>query len=246
MTKSWPEQLNTIIGAQVKKYRTRQNLTGVQLADRCTALGLPMSRSKVANLENGRARQEGVGIAELIVLATALRVAPAELLFPLDTNDPVPVLPGVATDPWTSYQCFVGDFVLTRAAGSPGASLADRETLKRYPMYVGRLPGNDSPIGVYRQHDDALTGWTTTQDGVPEYLVSLAATRRDMHLRGWPLPPIQPDVAEAVGRQLLVWGLRQDDTGQLTDVRGEEIRQSISPELFRRTDDVIEPSDGDQ
>lgn len=65
-------------------------MSAQRLADRCGELGVPISRSILADLENGR--RGNISVAELIVLARALDVAPFDLLTPDD--GPVELLPG--------------------------------------------------------------------------------------------------------------------------------------------------------
>ncbi len=201
---TWPEELNAIAGEQVQRHRRAHGWTAADLAERCAALGLPMSRSKVANLENGRARQEGIGIAELLVLGAALGVPPALLIFPIGEKVPVPILPGKPVDPWAAYLCFVGDLV--------------------DPALMPPNPNN--PVPVYRQHTDAYLGYTTATrtnptdpQAVDRHLTMLAAARVDMHRRGWTLPPIPPAVARALAEPLLGWGFTQDESGGLIDIR---------------------------
>ncbi|MFE6691343.1 helix-turn-helix domain-containing protein [Streptomyces sp. NPDC057743] len=48
-----------------------------QLAERCTALGRPLTNTAVSRTERARRRCD---VDDLVVIATALRVAPASLL----------------------------------------------------------------------------------------------------------------------------------------------------------------------
>ncbi|MGH4013152.1 MAG: helix-turn-helix domain-containing protein [Pseudonocardiaceae bacterium] len=215
----WSENQARRVGERIKRFRGRRSAQW--LADRCTELGYPVSRSAIAKLENGR--REDIGLSELEIFAAALEVAPALLIFPIDTDDPVQILPGQAMNPWTAYQCFIGEYVLSRAAGSPGASPAERQILRDTPMWVPRLPGRDDPIAIYRQHNSALTDYLTTREHDPalaeRHLTMLAAARIGMHRHGWALPQIPPEVAEAVAEPLLAWGYKQEQSGDLVEGR---------------------------
>lgn len=62
-------------------------------------------------MENGRARQEGISVAEVLVLADALDVPPALIVFPLEGQGTVEVLPGREMTAWAAYRWFCGDVV---------------------------------------------------------------------------------------------------------------------------------------
>lgn len=211
---TWPEQLNKVIGDQVKHHRKRRDWSATELAKRCTALGLTMSRSKVANLENGRARQEGVGMAELLILGAALGVPPTLLVFPVGSGDQVPMLPGLSIDPWHAYKSLIGEDVTTfdpeRGEGLQGIRFQN--------------PGHDLPIRIYQQHDGALFGyirahdhWDDDPEGarvMKQHLTSLAAARIEMHRRGWALPfLLHNHVIDALMEPLRAWGYRETETG---------------------------------
>jgi transcriptional regulator with XRE-family HTH domain len=88
----WPSRLTRVLAGEVRRYRTERKMSAQQLADRCAELGLPIARSVLANLESGR--RETLSVAELLVLAKALEVAPILLLFPLGHQDTIEVVPG--------------------------------------------------------------------------------------------------------------------------------------------------------
>jgi hypothetical protein len=79
-----------------------------ELADATARLGYPITRSQIANYESGR--KQGLDVAELLVIAAALDVAPLELLFPGEADHPVERLPGqtVATSHAASW--FTGNW----------------------------------------------------------------------------------------------------------------------------------------
>ncbi|MEU6944261.1 helix-turn-helix domain-containing protein [Streptomyces sp. NPDC046316] len=103
---AWSERLALSIAKEVRRHRQAQGLSAQQLSDRCADLGMPVQRSVLANLESGR--RSTVTVAEVIVLAAALRIAPAELVFPVGYEEKVEVLPGYERTPLTGLEWFAG------------------------------------------------------------------------------------------------------------------------------------------
>ena len=81
-----------------------------QLADRTAELGVPIPQSVLANLESGR--RETVSVAEVLVLAAALDVAAADLVFPVGFDEQIEMLPARAMDPLTARRWFTGTLKL--------------------------------------------------------------------------------------------------------------------------------------
>lgn len=85
------------LAALVRQARDRRGWSGEQLAERCTAAGMPgLDRSTIANIETGRRRR--IGVDEWLVLAQVLDVAPVHLLFPRAGEDEVAVSPSVTVN----------------------------------------------------------------------------------------------------------------------------------------------------
>jgi hypothetical protein len=81
-----------------------------KLAD-CTAeLGMPIPRSVLANLESGR--RDTVSVAEVLILAAALNVAPIELICPVGFDKQTEMLPGREMDPLRAMHWFTGQLKL--------------------------------------------------------------------------------------------------------------------------------------
>jgi transcriptional regulator with XRE-family HTH domain len=66
------------VAASVRHLRMEQGISAQKLADRTAELGMPVPRNTIANLENGR--RDHVAVDELVALADALGVPPADLL----------------------------------------------------------------------------------------------------------------------------------------------------------------------
>lgn len=111
-----------------------------QLADRTAELGLPIQRSVLANLENGR--RGSVSVAELLVLAAALDAAPVDLLYPVGLEEQIEMLPGRMTDSLGVVSWFCGDLKL---------GLTDESTTLRKPG-----AGEESNIYLIRYHNGLI------------------------------------------------------------------------------------------
>lgn len=77
-------------------------MSAQDLADETERLGHPIGRSVLANLENGR--RPTLSVAELIVLAKALRVPPLLLLFPVGHVEEVELPPHGKVSTWFASQ----------------------------------------------------------------------------------------------------------------------------------------------
>lgn len=95
------------IASEIRRLRTLQGMSAQVLADRINELGHTMSRSTLADIENGRRRY--ITVTELIVLARALNAAPVTLLIPGPYNDETgEVLPGVFGSQFEVSEWFCG------------------------------------------------------------------------------------------------------------------------------------------
>jgi transcriptional regulator with XRE-family HTH domain len=75
---TWEDRLSAQVGQNVADARTRLGMTAQQLSDAMTALGSPVGRPAVSQIENG---QRAVSLAEAIAMAAALDVPLVELVF---------------------------------------------------------------------------------------------------------------------------------------------------------------------
>ena len=101
---TWAEEQASTIAAEVR--RLRGSRSAQWLADQTTRLGHTITRSVIADLENGRRRY--VTTAELMVLAAALNTTPVALLYPDPCAADVEMLPGYTTDGPSALQWFSG------------------------------------------------------------------------------------------------------------------------------------------
>jgi transcriptional regulator with XRE-family HTH domain len=123
----WSTRLAWSVAHEVRRHRQGQGLSAQQLADRCAELGMPIQRSVLANLESGR--RTTVTVAEILVLAAALDIPPALLLFPVGHAESVEVLPGKQQESLEAVEWFSG---------------------ARRPLARGRAPHN--VLYLYRMH----------------------------------------------------------------------------------------------
>jgi transcriptional regulator with XRE-family HTH domain len=77
-----------------------------QLADRTDELGMPIPQSVLANLESGR--RETVSVAEVLILAAALNVAPVDLICPVGFDKAIELPAGHGMDPLIARRWFTG------------------------------------------------------------------------------------------------------------------------------------------
>jgi hypothetical protein len=103
--KDWGEEQAHRVATEVRRLRGAQSTQG--LSDRTDELGYRVSRSVIADLENGRRRY--VTTAELCVLAWALRVPPVQLLYPQMPDGKVEVVPGIEKPSIEAAQWFSGE-----------------------------------------------------------------------------------------------------------------------------------------
>jgi transcriptional regulator with XRE-family HTH domain len=94
VAKKWEEGLSKRVGEAIQKRRTALGLTAQQLAERTRGLGYLVSRVAISKIE-GNKRAGKLDVAELLVLAVALEVPPALLLYSSFPDDGVvELLPG--------------------------------------------------------------------------------------------------------------------------------------------------------
>lgn len=90
----WAERLAATVAGEVSRLRKAKNpkWSIKRLADETAKLGYPIGQSVLSNLEYGR-RGARLDVAELLVLAAALDVPPARLLWPNYPDGLVEYLP---------------------------------------------------------------------------------------------------------------------------------------------------------
>jgi hypothetical protein len=103
--KDWGEAQAHRVSQEVRRLRGSRSTQW--LADRTKDLDYPVSRSVIADLENGRRRY--VTTAELIILARALDTAPIMLLFPPPYDEFIDARPNESRPKLIAIQGFSGE-----------------------------------------------------------------------------------------------------------------------------------------
>jgi len=138
----WSVRVAAGIGARVAYHRKRAAMTASALSARCAELGLPLDRNVIAKLENGH--RQSVTVDETLVLAAALDVPPALLLFAVGTEETAEILPGHHVPAFRAAQWASGE------GPFPSPDAADLLTLITPPN-----SGGARPLALYRAHDRA-------------------------------------------------------------------------------------------
>jgi transcriptional regulator with XRE-family HTH domain len=199
------------VAREVRRYRESQRprMSTRQLADRTAELGMEIPRSVLANLESGR--RETVTVAEVLVLAAALGVAPIELICPVGFDKQTEMLPGRMMDPLAAMRWFTGEWKLdvsdaVTTMREPGAGEHSSTYLLEYhDELITRLHSQEAEAhravadaakedaderarGEARYRMMALEEW---RDFIRE---PLRRTREEMRERGMQLPDVPADI----------------------------------------------------
>jgi transcriptional regulator with XRE-family HTH domain len=203
-TSSWGDAVVTRIAAEIRRHRTARGMTGQALADACEALGHPLPRTTLANLESGR--RASLDVTELLVLAQALDIPAISLLFPLGHTPTVPTRPGEHqdTDTWQALALFTGETPLTTPA-PPGTP---RALLDAYRNHAEAVHTAEVSTHLARERrrkaTTALDPARRTQllDAAAQYeqlafedYRELRTARQALRTAGLPQPPLPPELA---------------------------------------------------
>lgn len=100
----WGEEQALRVAQEVR--RLRGSRSAQWLADQTAELGHPVSRSVIADLENGRRRY--VTTAELVILAVALNTTPIALMYPGPYRETIQAMPNLEVPGIWAVQWFSG------------------------------------------------------------------------------------------------------------------------------------------
>lgn len=200
----WPGVWTAQIGARIRTARQAAGLSAQKVSERCDALGFPIPRSTIANIESGR--KEALPIHEISVLAAALELSPAALLFPVDSPDPVQVLPGKWQDPFLGWLWF-SEAELAIASMSdlewnaPAYKMDFVEALQ-HNITLARLTVAWVGLGAFRKRMEALGAVASVISDYSQKQVQIAETAVSPYeyltSKGLPIPPLPPEMAEAI------------------------------------------------
>lgn len=125
--KDWAEEQALRMARGIRMLRGKRSAQW--LADRTKELGYTVTRSVISDLELGRRRY--VSTAEIVILARALTVPPACLLYPDLPDGPVEVLPGTQVRSIDAAMWFSGELIYQPSPSDP--------TPKAYLVHDGLL-----------------------------------------------------------------------------------------------------------
>ncbi|MBF6062490.1 helix-turn-helix transcriptional regulator [Nocardia terpenica] len=128
--KRWQLEMAQRIGIGVSRLRKGLRLSASALADRTRDLGYPISRGAIAKIESN-SRGGKIDLAEVLILAKALKVPPLQLIYPDSFERQVEALPGIHTDEGLAVLWFSGEGGLPEL-DSP--LLDEDETSERLPL----------------------------------------------------------------------------------------------------------------
>lgn len=160
-------------------------MSAQQLADACEKLGAPMPRTVISNLENGR--RGAVTVAEVMVLAAALGVPPAALVFPVGHVDEVEHLPEQTAPPLVALDWWNGE---------PSTGTTALALLRRHRDLEGRIRSLyrgiwEQAIAEYQWHGEPDGPEAeVARDVARELTVQLHELRDEITRRGLRLPPL--------------------------------------------------------
>ena len=162
--KPWAARITRAIAGEIRQRRKARGMSAEDLAAACADLGLPIPRSTLADLENGR--RASISVAEWLVIAAALDVPPVMLLCPVGTAGTAEVLPGAEAPAYRAAQWVAGEAPLRH----PG----------RADVLTDWLPtaGPGAPLLAYRLNDTAARDQLTAAGRARQYqdLAAGAAT----------------------------------------------------------------------
>lgn len=153
-------------------------MTAQALADKCAELGHPLDRSVIAKLEKGH--RNTVTVADLLVLAKALGVPPALLVYPLGVEPIMETLPGERRPTWDALRWFTGAaaFPTEKPDPEPGPFKGTDKDDRAWGV-------SSAPLTFYEDHDLRVTKWLWEHKrvGVIEDAARKAVTdqERDAH-----------------------------------------------------------------
>lgn len=150
-----PEVMSTTLGSQVSKYRRSARMSAEDLAD---AAGTGLTRSIIANLENGR--KADLTVQQLLAVAFVLRVSPVDLVF--DVRDPYQRVrlgdaAGLHPAQWLAHRWFGGDALTSELfdGDSPEGYSVNPDALRIY-LFKDQLKERDQTLFALRAHEERM------------------------------------------------------------------------------------------
>jgi len=210
--------LSAVASANIRRFRVGANLNQVELGERVAALGVPMNRSVVANIESGR--RTSLSIEELAAFAIVLNVAPVNLLLPADVDASVSVAPAVVDTALNVRSWICGSRALESATAA--RTLAELRAL--WWDFIAKAPAFER-----RSHDERFWRHPLYMEltGLAGHLRT-ATLGEDDRVRDDDPPP-RLDIDE--NRKALAQALRQhaDEVRKLARATADDVEQGALP-----------------
>lgn len=196
--KLWQERRAAEFGRAVQNARKAQGISASQLAEVTRTVGYPIHRATIAKIESN-SRSGKVDLAEVIVLAQALRVPPVELLYPDLLGGKVEVWPGFESSSFEAVQWFSGEISAAQVGNSPFPGTEDstnaRTALAR--EYYGAKRSLRQAL-LWRLESTASPSTAQWDKGTSDVLVQMAKrdldnVARKVEAAGMESPLIDPD-----------------------------------------------------
>lgn len=203
----WSAELAHRVGREVRKHRDRQKISAQKLSERCGDLGFPIERSVLSGLESQRRTK--ISLAEVLVLAMALDVAPVVLIFPVGDVETVELIPDQTASPFTAAEWFSGKsfnqmefFVpLLRSPFKYWDSIENLTAYRRHQNLV------DNMYDIWAQLHPGPHGRPEFREASPEQIAArtsvledyaglLRQRRIDMEAKGMLLPPVPEELRD--------------------------------------------------
>jgi len=190
-------------------------MSAQDLADACGELGVPIARSTLADLENGR--RDRLSVHELLVLSAALQAPPVELATPLGRAERVEILPGIERPTWEAARWFRGDLVTAGHGGQlrfePDDGARDDLAIFWFVVHDDMVMRCQVDLDVLRTLDHApAQSSAEAADHLRDLRKRIGQNRREaeidlgqhraiMRCRGWLVPPLPPELPLAAAEE---------------------------------------------
>jgi hypothetical protein len=195
----WAEDLVRRVGRAIKA--ARGGKSAAWLSERTAQLGYRVSPTVIAKLDSGH-RGSVLSVAELWVLAAALRIPPALLLFPTFPDGLVEVLPGVSVSVLNARESLCGDAPIAEKIEADGIS-GQIPRPNRGVGLVGTVAARarlEGELGNFRRLElgeetppDSLDGIRRTIESYEQQLVRMEAEITDAKAALWGNAPEDTD-----------------------------------------------------
>lgn len=203
----WSAGWTARFGQAVRRERQRRGWSAQELAARCAALGVPVTRSSLADLETGR--RPSVTVQTVTAVAAALDVPPVVLLYPLDDGtEPVRVLPDGESLPVDAIAWWSGEGNDRVALAMSERDAHDVAVKNAQRLESARQYVRDKKVGIVRPEHDlwedspGADGPTDPIElatyGFTAALENLRALRTEMTSSGMKPPPVDESIREFI------------------------------------------------